>query len=373
MAAAVVLMAWIYVVWGDDHADIGLYHSYAMAAFTTHGAHRLPVEYPILALLPFALTLLPAPDYGVAFVAAMAALVLATFIVVWRCVRPDRARAFVLYLLLAGPWLLFGRFDLFPALVVLLATIAATANRRLVAYALLATGVLLKLYPLVLLPLFVIDQRRAGEGYASTAAGVALFGAIVAAGVAASALLDPSAVLSPITYAVSRPVEAESLPATVLWLLSGFHSPGDVAHSFNSVNVVSSGAPAVVAAFGLAAVVGLVAVYALQLAGRLSLRAACIAALLVVILCNRVFSAQYMVWVVPLVALEIGISPLWIGVLLLTILEYPTLYSLAGLSDSDTATTFAWAFLLVVALRNVLLVAALTRIAVTDARSFSDR
>ena len=373
VVAAVVLMGWLYVVWGDDHADIGLYHSYALDAFTRSGLHHLPAEYPILSLLPFALTLLPAPDYGVAYVAAMGAIVIASFFVMWRTASPDRTRAFVLYLLLAGPWVLFGRFDLFPALAVLLATLAATGNRRLLAYSLLAAGVLLKLYPLVLLPAFAIDQRRSGDSSAKTAAGVALFVAVVTTGVVASALLDPSALLSPITYAVNRPVQSESLPATVLWLLSGLHSPGALSYSFSSVNVASGQSPAVVGAFGVMAIAEIIAVYVLQATGRLTLRATCIATLLVVLLCNKVFSAQYVLWVVPLVAFEIGMSPLWIGVLTLTFIEYPTLYAFAGLSDSQGATSLAWQFLLVVALRNLLLAGALGRVALRDARSFSVR
>jgi hypothetical protein len=356
--AAVALMAWIYVVWGDDHSDIGVYHRYALGMFGPGAARRLPAEYPILALAPFSITLAPAGDYGVAFVTGMALPLIATFAVVWRAAPASTAAAFTVCLLLAGPWTLFGRYDLVPSLLVLGAVAAAGRGRWRIAYPLLAAGVLLKLYPLFLLPVFAIAQRRQGARSGEAASGPAIFVAVVAAGLAISALLDPLGWLNPVRYALGRPTEVESMPATVLWILSGFRTPGTLQHSFNSANLVSAESPLVNTFFLLALVAGLCAVYVWLASGRLSLRRACIAALLVVVVTSRVLSPQYLVWLLPLVAFELGISPLWVGICVLTFLVYPALFELAGLSDSDQATSYPAPFLLAVAARNLLLLAA---------------
>ncbi len=349
-------MAWLYVVWGDDHADIGFYHRYALAMFDEGASRRLPAEYPILALVPFSLTLIPAGDYGVAFVVSMAVIVLASITVVWRTGPYRVAAAFTTYLLLGGPWTLFGRYDLVVSMVVLGAVLAASTRKWRVAYALLAAGVLLKLYPLFLFPLFVIAQSREGPRNRAAIVGPAIFALVAGAGLLASALLDANGWLNPVSFALRRPTEAESLPSTMLWILAGFGSPGGLQHSFNSANVVSAESSLVNVVFLIASVTGLAAVYALHANGRLSLRRGCLAALLVVVVTSRVLSPQYLLWLLPLAAFEFGLTPLWVAICVLTFLVYPVLFELTGLSDRFTATSYAFPFLLAVAARNLLLV-----------------
>jgi hypothetical protein len=174
----------------------------------------------------------------------------------------------------------------------------------------------------------------------------------VLAGLGTAALVDPSGWLGPMRYALRRPVQVESVPSTLIWLMSGFGAPGQVEHSFNSVNVVAADSGLVDALTLVALAAGSVAIWMWQGAGRLSLRRAALACLCLVIATNRVFSPQYLVWLLPLVAIEFGLDPLWIGICILTFLVYPNLYSLAGLVDGQTATTFAGTFLIAIAVRN---------------------
>lgn len=363
-------MAFVYIRFGDDHSDIGGYHRDALAFFAPGAAARhLPPEYPPLALVPFSVTLIPIGDYGVLFVGLMAALFVGGYAFIASQHSRCAANAYAVYMLVSGPWTLLGRFDLVPSLVVLAAILSAGRGRWCVAYALLAAGVLLKLYPLFLVPLFLIEQWRmarprdltARETPAWPAAGPGLFGLIVLGGFAAASLADPRGWLGPIHYALQRPVQVESVPSTVLWLLSGLEARGRVDHSFNSVNVVAAGSGAVEAAALAVLAAGCVAIWAWQTADHLSLRQACLACLCLVIATNRVFSPQYLVWLLPLVAIELGLDPVWIGICILTFLVYPNLYSLAGLVDGQTATTFAAAFLMAIATRNGLFLVATWR------------
>ena len=366
-ALALVGSAALYLWIGDDHSDIGVYHHYALTFFEPSGpARHLPLEYPPLALVPFSLTLLPLGiDYGALFVLAMAALFIAAWIAVARTVPRSTAIAFAVYLLLAGPWTLLGRYDLVPALVVLAAVTAAGRRRWSAAYALLAIGVLLKLFPLFLFPLFALEQRREARSQtiglrrlAVVARGPVIFVVIVLAGACAAALVEPGGWLTPFRYAFGRPVESESVAATVLWILSGFGSPGTIERSFNSVNVVAPVSGAVGAACLLALVCGCLLVYALHARGRLTLRRASLTCLAVVVVTSKVLSPQYLVWLLPLVAFEVGLEPVWVGVCVLTLIAYPIVFELAGLIDAHRAADFPFAFLAAVAARNALLIVA---------------
>jgi hypothetical protein len=377
MLVVLVALAVVYVRVGDDHSDIGGYHQDALAFFLPDGAPRhLPPEYPALALVPFGLTLIPASDYGVVFVIAMGALFVGGWMLIWRASSRSAATAYAVYLLAAGPWTLLGRFDLVPSLVVVGAILAGGRRHWRIAYALLAIGVLLKLYPVFLFPIFAIDQilpavrggRRVAPGgetrtylpsrMASLAAGPAVFGAVVAAGALAAAVIDPSGWLNPIRYALQRPVQSESLPATALWLMSGFGAPGRLEHSFSSVNMIATGSSLVTAGAFAALVIGCAATWLWQYSGRLSLGRACLVCLIVVVLTSRVFSPQYLIWLLPLVALEVGLDAVWIGICVLTFIDYPLMYGLSGMMDGQTATAFTTPFLIVVAVRNGLLLLA---------------
>jgi hypothetical protein len=309
--------------------------------------------------VPFSVTLIPIGDYGVVFIGLMAVLFFGGYALIASQCSRSAANAYAVYMVVSGPWTLLGRFDLVPSLVVLGAILAAGRGRWRMAYALLAIGVLMKLYPIFLVPLFAIEQWRLARPRALTtkalaplAAGLGVFALIVLAGLGTAALVDPSGWLGPIRHALQRPVQVESVPSTLIWLMSGFGAPGQVEHSFNSVNVVAAGSGLVDALTLVALAVGSVAIWMWQGAGRLSLRRAALACLCLVIATNRVFSPQYLVWLLPLVAIEFGLDPLWIGICILTFLVYPNLYSLAGLVDGQTATTFVGTFLIAIAVRN---------------------
>src|SRR2546422_700384 len=70
--------------------------------------------------------------------------------------------AYVVYVLVGGFGVIVSRYDLVPALVTVAAIAAAERKRWPIAYVLLGLGVLLKIYPGVLLPAFLILQVRSG-------------------------------------------------------------------------------------------------------------------------------------------------------------------------------------------------------------------
>src|SRR5262249_354873 len=147
-----------------------------------------------------------------------------------------------------------------------------------------------------------------------------LFCLLTAAGFAVAFLLDPAGWLGPFTYNARRPLQMESVPATLLWLsgLAGFPVGPD--KSFGSDNLVGQLAGPISVAADLALVAGLLGVYGRHAAGRLPIPAAFAGCLLVVIAAGRVLSPQYLIWVLPFLAIvQARYDRLWLAVLAVTL------------------------------------------------------
>jgi hypothetical protein len=352
------------------HGDITLYHRYAQAFWLGSPPLRsLPAEYPLLSLATFTLTVLPPlPDFVSVFALWMLLLFAAGYLAIRRRESARAAEVFAVYLALGCFATVLGRYDLVPAAATVVAYWAARDRRFTLAYAALAVGTLLKLYPLFLVPVVVLEQYRAlGLGPLRTPPprevlrGLALFGGSVVTVFVISALLNPSGWMGPFTYNAQRPLQVESVPASLLWLsgLVGLQVAPD--HSFHSYNLVGtlSSELSLLAELGL--VGGCLWVYWQQLIGRLAPGRAMALCLLIVVCTDRVFSPQYLMWVLPLVAiLEARYDRVWLAVCALTTLIFPYAYEFAGLHGTGTLP-YPFYFLALIALRNALLVVAVAR------------
>jgi hypothetical protein len=365
VALAVGIMVYLTVwVWHSGMQDIGEYAHYAQAFWAqSPRLQQFPLEYPPLALLPFTLTLIPASDPAIPFAIGMGVIILAMYagFIHWAGRRP--ALIFMLYLLLSEQALMTARFDIFPALLAVGALWAAERHHFAWAQALLALGTLVKIYPLFFVPLVMLAEIRfcAQDGpmarrdwralvvrlSRSVGGGVG----IVMAGLLVVQWRSPGAALAPISYAAQRPVQVESAPATISWLGSLLGAPVAQVYTYHSVNWVGSLPNALLPLTLPALVVGCGLVYLWYARGNLTLAGAFLATLGVVLLTNRVFSTQYLIWIVPFAALVEGLDAAWIVLCLLQAADdalYPYDYSFY------TPTNVFW-FLVVAACRNALL------------------
>jgi hypothetical protein len=325
--AALVVLAILGVAWylaeilGGFNGDVIAYQRYVDRAIVLH---LLPFEYPPAALLPMALTLLPRLDWPVPVFAAW--MVLPAFAGWYLTFRVKGRRAAFAYIALLGAGAaatILTRLDILPALLVLGALWAAQAERWRWAYVLLALAALLKLYPLPLFPLFALAQWRTGRSPRALAAAFLPAGLLLAAGVTVPWLLFGRASIAfLVDFAIQRPVEMESTPAVLAWALAG----GRAAVEFGDIGFVSPALKETTAAStALAALLYAVTLVNLQ-RGRLGLGRAVIGTLAAVVSLNKVFSPQYLIWILPLVASEEGLAPAWIAVAGLTTLAYPILW-----------------------------------------------
>ncbi len=386
-------------IWRLPNGDVFEYHSYALAFWTQYPLFRsFPVEYPPLAIVPFSLTLVPPlADYQSVFTYWMGAFVLLGYLGVRRFAGRRRALAYFVYLVIGAAATVLERFDIFPALVTLAALWAAQRRRYTEAYLLLAVGVLLKLYPIFLLPLVAIEQWRtigapnmlqvfaqvpAARSIAGlparlraaiaavwrsqeawrVAEGMAVGLGGVAVGFLVALALNPAGALTGFTYANNRPLQVESTPATLLWLGTLVGIPAHADFSFVSLNYVGPLDVILKPLSAAALVAGCLWSYWRQALGKLTIGQAFIACLCAVLVTNKIFSPQYLIWVVPFVAAEEGVDLVWLIICALTTTIFPYLY---GLRNPIQTVTFGWQFMPTVALRNLLLlyvtIRALTR------------
>lgn len=319
--------------------------------------HLLPVEYPPLTLAVFSLALLlPLAYYQVAFAVLMS---LVSVLIYWLLLRygpRGAALAFATYIFIGALATAQGRFDLIPAALTLLCVIAAERKHWTTAYVALAFGVLLKLYPLLLLPgLFIAEQQVAGRLHipatsltlrallrqlAYTARGIMgwrwqnlliFLGIILGVSGAFSLLNFQGAVVNQFSYFTQRPIQIEATASTVLWLAHNFDQPFQVVYSYGSLNSLSSLSGIVGVIDTVLLVTGYVSILWQQWRGRLDITQTMIAFLFIFIATGKVFSPQYLIWLIPLLAYAGAFDTFWLfcwgSVSVLTTFIYSYLYA----------------------------------------------
>jgi hypothetical protein len=300
-----------------DHGDIQEYFDYAHHTFEGQVPYRdFILEYPPGAL-PVLLAAGPA-DHGYydrfrilmlsLGAAAVVLLIVALFLVGANPVELTTGMLVLATLpLTLEPGLLFERFDLWPAALVLLALVALLRGRRVLGLAILGVGAVAKVYPLALVPLALL----APCGRAHLRRDVA----VVAA--AALAFLLPFALVAPYGLAhvprllVERPLHVESLGGSILLAAHrlGVYEPTIYLSGATSWDLAGPAAKAVAVVGSLVEAAALIAVwffFARGPRGSRELLLAVAAAVVGFVAFGKVLSPQFLVWVAAAVPLALG-------------------------------------------------------------------
>lgn len=382
-------------IWHLNAGDVLEYNRYAQAFWGGYPPlHSFPAEYPPLAIVVFSLTLLPPlVDAPSAFAFWMGLCFLAGYAGFLRYSRHTalarrRAITYAVYLFAGTGAVVIERFDLVPALVTLGALWLTQRRRFGYAYLLIGIGTLLKLYPAFLLPVVMIEHYRVMCSTRRPSGGIppalraatrwlrrrkpfhalavvwqdyplrrVALGVLICIGAIVAGFIGPLAVnaagaLSGFVFAGNRPLQIESMPASLLWIGTLFGLPAHPDFSFNSLNLVGPLDIVLKPLSMLALAGGCLLVYWRQAHGKLTVSQAFLACLAAVIVTNKIFSPQYLIWLMPIVAEEEGFSWLWLAVCLLTTLDFPILYQMRA---PISTVPYTPAFFPVVALRNLLL------------------
>jgi hypothetical protein len=375
VAAAAIVYVFSVRRWGYfffDISDVALYFRYA--AVFAQGARpyvHVGVEYPPLAVSLFAL---PGPPYQIdswaprfalhMFVFGAAASVVTSAIAarLWPRGREPYAvgAAFAVAVLATGA-LVANRFDVVVALVIATALLFLARGWPAAAGGALGLGFALKLVPAILLPLvLVLAATRRGAlraGIAFAVAAVVPFLPYLPEGL--------TGIVRVFAYHGVRPLQVESVLATPLWIgqLLGLADVA-VGNAFGSQYVIATGAEAIARLSGAVGLAALSVAYAAIWRRRARLRAdpklvplAAAAALLAFVVSGKVLSPQFLIWLLPAVALLLPASPTLAGLLVasfvLTQIEFPANYvAFVNLAPAPVACVVA---------RNLVLVAAFVR------------
>jgi len=225
------------------------------------------------------------------------------------------------------------------ALLTVLAVVAAAYARPILSGAALGTAIVGKLYPLAMLPALTLGQVR-GKRFRPAVL-------LVAASVVTSVLIVVPFVLiggagafSFLEYAIERGVQIESVPGALALLADVVGGPeAQIFHGFGTFQVDSPLIGPLATLLTLATVL-FIAALGLALWHRFRVERRTdgglrpptqithiLAALMVALVLSRILSPQYLIWVVPFVALESRPKALvfWVACLLTTFV-YPLHY-----------------------------------------------
>ena len=234
------------------------------------------------------------------------------------------------------------RFYLMIGFMVVASLVLYLHGRPLVAWSFLGIGAMLKLVPLLLAPLYLIsDHRRGRRGWV----GPAVMGATSLLIALPFLLTAPAGLARSFLDQSSRPVQLESTWALpFLWARQLLAVPVRTEFTHGSDNIISShtGVISLLSAVLLLAALawGYYEFYLVSrdagggpaaAGGRMELVRFAAVALLTFILLGKVFSPQYVIWLLPLIPLVTGAGRRWVaglfaGALLLTQYEFPYRY-----------------------------------------------
>lgn len=329
-ATGLVLCALVAGVWALLHVawyphrqivDYGVYQTYGDDI--VH-AHRVPyrdfqLEYPPAALPVFALpSVFDGYDYRSVFQFLMLLCDMGLVVGVAMVAGFWPGVAAALAPLALGS-VVISRFDFWPAALAVVSVAFLLRRRPYVSAVLLGTAFAAKLWPAALAPLLVVWLARTSDARAAARW-------LVAAVATAAAWFIPFVVLSPggvghsFHAQLSRPLQIESLGGAMLIAIHHATSSSlEMANGFGSQNLAGTGVHAVELATTIVGLAALVAVWMLFVVGaptRERLLASCAAAVAALVAFGKVFSPQFMIWLIPFVLLVRGLRGTIAGTLL---------------------------------------------------------
>lgn len=309
--------------------DVETYYQYASRMHDGQVPYRdFAVEYPPGALAVFLIPRLFTDnlhDYGHAFTLEMLFFDLACLFLVLamgRRLKLPPLGTLIIYTLsmLAVNAIMVQRHDLAPAALTLGSVYAMSRSKHKLAWALLALGTVTKLYPALLAPIFLLYQYR-HRGWRSLVAPIAVFAAILAAVATPFLWLDRQGFVASFAVQSGRALQLESSYSSVLLMAHTLGLPGIQPYagpvSFDLAAPLAE--PLKRYSFVIMGV-GLLWVYASYFrasrrdcsstpakeAEPSRLVSYSFLAILVFLLTSKVLSAQFIVWLYPLVPLVTG-------------------------------------------------------------------
>lgn len=275
------------------------------------------IEYP-----PFALVFMLIPRifastpywYNVGYVAEIFVFMVIGLILISKLAERfqyNQKKAMLLYAVLMLLMLEFvlDRFDIIPAVFTLGSFYCFVTKRYGWAFALLSMGTMTKLYPAIIFPLYLIPFILKKE-WLNTLKYIGIFVITALVVTLPAFLIDPSLVFDFLGYHSDRPLQIESVFSSLIYPLSMLGlTDVSIDFSFGSDNLIGPLPDAIAPLLTPLMIVAIVAMYLvyahfasknkeseidMSLFGTVIL-----VVVLLFILVGKVFSAQYLIWIIP--------------------------------------------------------------------------
>ena len=344
------------------------------------------LEYPPLVLVLIAIPRIFASApfaYSVGFVIEMFAFFVLGLLVVGKLAKKfgkDEKAAMLGYtvLMLIMTEFAVDRFDIVPAALSIAAVYCFVTKRYTLAFVLLSMGTMIKLYPAVLFPIFLIPFIM-NRNWNEVLKGTVVFAIASLAVIIPVMILQPDLLSSTITYHAGRPLQIESLASSFIYPfgmlgLTSVTILGVLASGFGSDDLVGGWADPAASVMLPLMVILIVSVYILYAyalkkikdtgdgSDRLYLFAnAILLAVMLFIMIGKVFSSQYLLWIIPPLIFVLMLSQdqkwkrtvfiLFAVILLITQLQFA--YNVGYLGGGENINDLGMMLILV---RNILMV-----------------
>lgn len=361
-----LLFQYLYTI---PYSGTPLYFRFASRVLEGNIPYRdFSMEYPPFALFFFILPRLLTTDYwtfAVYFRIEVFIFILIGLFIVYSIARrlgktPWKMLAvYTIAIMAIGP-IIAEQYDIFPAILTLLALYFFWLGRHKTSWALLTLGALTKIYPVFIAPVFLIYYFR-NRQYRR------IWSGLITAAVTSLAVVLPllvtgqGSILSLVTYHGQRGIQLESLYSSFLLIAEklGLISVR-LELTFGSWNLVSPLADAVAKAstyiMGLFLLIAYGFIYTQIRPGKSQFTRLGAYALLVTavgLVFGKVLSPQYLIWLVPFIPLIFGPSRYTILVIMaatgiLTYLIFPVFYMALMSTQID--------LIAILFLRNILLI-----------------
>jgi len=344
------------------------------------------LEYPPLVLVLIAIPRIFASTpfaYSIGFVIEMYAFFVLGLLIISKLAKKygkDEKAAMLGYtvLMLIMTEFIIDRFDIVPAVLSIAAVYCFVTKRYTLAFILLSMGTMIKLYPVVLLPVFLIPFIM-NRNWKEVLKGTAVFTIASLAVIIPVMVLQPDLLSSTISYHANRPLQIESLASSFIYPfgmlgLTTVTILGVLASGFGSDDLVGGWADGAASLMLPVMAILIAAVYILYAYAlkknrgvgdgndRLYLFAnAILLCVMLFIMAGKVFSSQYLLWIIPPLLFVLMLSPdkkwartvfiMFAAILLLTQLQFA--YNVGYLGGGENINDIGMMLILV---RNIMMV-----------------
>jgi uncharacterized membrane protein len=364
-----IFAAVFHSIYSIQYSPVGLYFDYA--AKVLHGSlpyRDFSLEYPPFALVFFVLPKLFSSTWQMFAVYFQIEVVIFDIIGLWLIYLIARREAkapwkllsvYTIAILAIGP-ITGQQYDIFPAVLTLLALYFFWRDKTALAWIFLALGTTTKIYPAAIAPIFLVYYLR-NRDYHKIRTGIISFAAVSLLILLPFLITGPANLLSLYNYHAERGVQLESSYASFLEMadkLGLIHV--STQFTFGSWNLTGRAANFLAAASTPLLLILLLGLYWLVYrradTGKIdigSLGICSLLAIVITLITSKILSPQYLIWLIPLLPLVTGRVRFWIwgifaAVGVLTYYLFPIAYY--DLIDLNTNAVAA------LAARNVLLI-----------------